>query len=304
MEGPGGWGAGVYRGDPGRDQAPSEHRDEGPDPHVGSTEQPHRCPLRGEAQRELVSSSEAHGHLGAGPAPVGREPGVSVLSPCPPGVFPPPAPAAANEPVLEEGMVAPVPLADTLDSPQPSPAAGPVVSARMGPLNTLLPGLGPISQSSPLSSLLTGPLSDHLASPVAVPLADTPASSLSLPSTGPLTPSSPLTGSRAVPQSSPLMDVVTGSVALSLSSPLLTSTAAPLGVSQNLPANPVSSLVLLEAPRVWLAEPLQGCPSGPHPSAGGGPAATAEGNRCRGRGSGGPGGGAPARLVGPGPASL
>nr|XP_030732006.1 speriolin [Globicephala melas] len=190
-------------------------------------------------------------------------------------VFPPPAPAAANEPVLEEGMAALVPLADTLDSPQPSPAAGPVVSARTGPLNTLLPGLGPISQSSPLSSLLTGPLSDHLASPVAVPLADTPASSLGLPSTGPLTPSSPLTGPRAVPQSSPLMDAVTGSVALSLSSPLLTSTAAPLGVSQNLPANPVSSLVLLEAPRVWLAEPLQGCPSGPHPSAGGGPAATA-----------------------------
>ncbi|XP_022411108.1 speriolin [Delphinapterus leucas] len=192
-------------------------------------------------------------------------------------VFPPPAPAAANEPVLEEvGMVALVPLADTLDSPQPSPAAGPVVSAWMGPLNALLPSLGRISQSSPLSSLLTGPLSGHLASPAAVPLAGTPASSLGLPSTGPLTPSSPLTGPLAVPQSSPLMDPVTGSVALSLSSPLLTSTAAPLGVSQNLPANPVSSLVLLEAPRVWLAEPLQGCPSGSHPSAGGGPAATAE----------------------------
>ncbi|XP_032466560.1 speriolin [Phocoena sinus] len=168
-------------------------------------------------------------------------------------VFPPPAPAAANEPVLEEaGMVALVPLADTLDSPQPSPAAGAVVSARTGPLNALLPSLGRISQSSPLSSLLTGPLSGHLASPAAVPLAGTPASSLGLPSTGPLTPSSPLTG------------------------PLVTSTAAPLGVSQNPPANPVSSLVLLEAPRVWLAEPLQGCPSGPHPSAGGGPAATAE----------------------------
>ncbi|XP_059971469.1 speriolin [Mesoplodon densirostris] len=192
-------------------------------------------------------------------------------------VFLPPSPAAANELIPEEvGTVALAPLADMLNSPQPSPAAGPVVSALLGPLNTLLPGLGPISQSSPLTSLLTGPLSSHLASPVAVPLAGTPASSLGLPSTGPLTPSSPLTGPLAVSRSSPLMDPIIGSVALSLSSPLLTSTAAPLGVSQNLPANPMSNLVQSEAPRVWLAEPLQGCPSGSHPAAGGGPAAAAE----------------------------
>ncbi|XP_059758248.1 speriolin [Balaenoptera ricei] len=210
-------------------------------------------------------------------------------------VFLPPSPAAANEPVLEEvGIVALAPLADVLNSPQPSPAAGPVVSALMGPLNTLLPGPGPTSQSGPLTSLLTGPPSSHLASPVAVPPAGTPASSLSLPSTGPLNPSSHLASPVAVPlagtlasslglpstgslaPSSPLTAPITGSVVLSLSSPLLPSTAAPLGVSQNLPANPMSNLVLSEAPRVWLAEPLQGCPSGSHPSAGGGPAATAE----------------------------
>uniref|UniRef100_A0A8C0DUX8 Spermatogenesis and centriole associated 1 n=1 Tax=Balaenoptera musculus TaxID=9771 RepID=A0A8C0DUX8_BALMU len=163
------------------------------------------------------------------------------------GVFLPPSPAAANEPILEEvGIVALAPLADVLNSPQPSPAAGPVVSALMGPLNTLLPGPGPTSQSGPLTSLLTGPPS--------MPLAGTPASSV-------------------VP--------LAGSVVLSLSSPLLPSTAAPLGVSQNLPANPMSNLVLSEAPRVWLAEPLQGCPSGSHPSAGGGPAATAEVNDTR-----------------------
>ncbi|XP_066873838.1 speriolin isoform X1 [Kogia breviceps] len=193
------------------------------------------------------------------------------------GVFLPPSPAAANESVLEEvGIVPLAPLADMLSSPQPGPAAGPVVSTPMDPLDTLLPGLAPISQSSPLSSLLTGPPSSRLAGPAAVPPAGTPASSLGLPSTGPLTPSSPLTGPLAVSQSSPLMDPIAGSVALSLSSPLPTPTAAPLGVSQNLPANPMSNLVLAEAPGVWLAEPLQGCPSGSHPSAGGGPAATTE----------------------------
>ncbi|XP_053064026.1 speriolin isoform X3 [Acinonyx jubatus] len=49
---------------------------------------------------------------------------------------------------------------------------------------------------------------------------------------------------------------------------------APLGVSQNLVANPVSNLVLPEAQRVRLTEPFRGCPSGPHPSAGAGPAGT------------------------------
>ena len=98
--------------------------------------------------RDSVSSSEARGHLGPGPATVRREPGVSVLSLCPPGVFLPPSPAAANEPVLEEvGIVALAPLADVLNSPQPSPAAGPVVSALMGPLNTLLLSRGCLMQT-------------------------------------------------------------------------------------------------------------------------------------------------------------
>ncbi|XP_035961529.1 speriolin [Halichoerus grypus] len=170
-------------------------------------------------------------------------------------VFLPPSPAATNEPILDEvGIMTLAPLADMLNSPQPSPAAGAIVNPLMGPLNTLLPGPGSMSQSIPLTSLLTSPLSSHLTGPMAV--------SLGLPSTGPLTPSSPL------------MAPMTGTVAVSLSSPLLTSMAAPLGVSQNLLANPMSNLVLSEAPRVRLSEPLQGCPSGPHPSAGAGPAAT------------------------------
>lgn len=213
-------------------------------------------------------------HLGAGALPRGPAWGLSASS-VSPGVFLPPAPAAANEPVLEEvGIVALAPLADMLSSPQPSPVAAPIVSPLTGPLNVLLPCPGPVSQSSPLTNLLTGPLSSHLASPVAVSPAGTLASSLGLPSTGPLTPSSPLAGPTAV----------------SLSSPLLTSTAAPPGVSQNLLANPMSNLVLSEPPRVRLAEPLQGCPSGPHPSAAGGPAATSKGNQCGG-GAAGRGGG-------------
>ncbi|XP_053064027.1 speriolin isoform X4 [Acinonyx jubatus] len=57
---------------------------------------------------------------------------------------------------------------------------------------------------------------------------------------------------------------------------------APLGVSQNLVANPVSNLVLPEAQRVRLTEPFRGCPSGPHPSAGAGPAGTTKVNDPRG----------------------
>uniref|UniRef100_A0A8C2RDW8 Spermatogenesis and centriole associated 1 n=1 Tax=Capra hircus TaxID=9925 RepID=A0A8C2RDW8_CAPHI len=171
------------------------------------------------------------------------------------GVFLPPSPAATNEPILEEvGIVALAPLADVLNSPQPSPVAGPIVSPLAGPLNTLLPGPGPISQSSPLTS--------HLASPLVV---------------------SPLAGPGAVPPggtpNGPLMPPMTGSGVLSLSGPLLTSTAAPLGVSQNVLANPVNNLVLSEAPRLRLAEPLRGYPSGPHPSADRGPSATSKGNR-------------------------
>ena len=270
-------------------------------------------PPRREAQRvgQLVRGRWASWSR---PCHSGREPGVSVLSLCPPGVFLPPSPAAANEPVLEEvGIVALAPLADMLNSPQPSPVAGPIVSPPAGPLNTLLPSPGPVSQSSPLTSLL----SSHLASPLVVPQVDTPTNSLGLPSTGSLSPSSPLAGSVAVPprgtpasslglpstgpltpgsplasplavsQNSPLMPPMTGSAFLSLSSPLLTSTAAPLGVSQNVLANPMNNLVLSEAPRVRLAEPLRGYPPGPHPSAGGGPTATSKGNRC-GDGGGGP----------------
>ncbi|KAB0363778.1 hypothetical protein FD754_007934 [Muntiacus muntjak] len=191
----------------------------------------------------------------------------------PRSVFLPPSPAAANEPVLEEvGIVALAPLADVLNSPQPSPVAGPIVSPLAGPLNTLLPSPGPISQSSPLTSLL----SSHLASPLVVPQVGTPTNSLGLPSTGSLTPRSPLASPLAVSQNSPLMPPVTGSGVLSLSSPLLTSTAAPLGVSQNVLANPMNNLVLSEAPRVRLAEPLRGYPPGPHPLAGGGPTATSK----------------------------
>ncbi|EPY76318.1 speriolin [Camelus ferus] len=206
--------------------------------------------------------SSGLGELAAGPSPHQ-------------GVFLHPSPAAANEPVLEEvGIVTLAPLADMLNSPQPSSAAGPIVNPLPGPLHTLLPAPGPISQSSPLTSLLTGPLSSHPASPMAVSPVGTLASSLGLPSTGPLTPSSHLASSLGLPSTGPLMAPMTGSVGVSLSSPLLTSTAAPLGVSQNLLANPMSNLVLSEPPRVRLAEPLRGCPSGPHPSAGRGPAAT------------------------------
>ncbi|XP_019485668.1 PREDICTED: speriolin [Hipposideros armiger] len=184
-------------------------------------------------------------------------------------VFLPPSPTAANEPVLEEaGIVTLAPLADMLNSPQASPTAGSIMSPLMGPFSALLPCPGPMSQNSLLASLLTSPL--------AVSTAGTLASSLGLPSTGPLIPSSHLTGPMAVSPSSPLMAPITGTMDISLSSPLLTSTAAPLGVSQNPLANPMSNLVLSEAPKVQLAEPLHGCPSGPHLSAGVGPAATSK----------------------------
>ncbi|XP_012503496.1 PREDICTED: speriolin [Propithecus coquereli] len=175
-------------------------------------------------------------------------------------VFLPPSPAAANEPVLEEmGIVALAPLAEMLSSPQPGPTAGSLMNPLVGPLNTLLSGPVPVPQSSPLTSLL--------ASPLAMPPGGTLASSLGLPSTGPL--SSPLTGplanSLGLPSTGPLIpsSPLAGPVAVSLSSPLLSSTAAPLGVSQNLMANPMNNLVLSEAPRVRLAETLRGCPSGP-----------------------------------------
>nr|KAF6405712.1 spermatogenesis and centriole associated 1 [Rousettus aegyptiacus] len=300
-------------------------------------------------------------------------------------VFLPPSPAAANEPVLEEvGIVTLAPLTDMLKNPQPSPTAGSIMSPLTGPLNTLLPSPGPMSQNSQLASLLaapmavpaegtlasslglpstgpltpsshltgsmavpmggtltstlglpstgpltpsshltgpmggtltstlglpsTGPLtpSSHLTGSMAVPMGGTLTSTLGLPSTGPLTPSShltgpmavtpagtlasslglpstgPLTGSMAMPQNSALMAPMTGTMAVSLGSPLLTSTAAPLGVSQNLLADPMGNVVLSEAPRVRLAESPRRYSSGPHPSAGTGPAAASKVNDTRG----------------------
>uniref|UniRef100_M3Y7D1 Spermatogenesis and centriole associated 1 n=1 Tax=Mustela putorius furo TaxID=9669 RepID=M3Y7D1_MUSPF len=174
-------------------------------------------------------------------------------------VFLPPSPAAANEPLLDEvGIMTLAPLADMLNSPQPGATARPATNPLTGPLSPLLPGPGSLPQSGTLTSLLTGPM--------AVSPGGTLTSSLGLPSTGPLTPSGHLTGPMAVSPGSALMAPMTGAVAVSLSSPLLTSTAAPLGVSQNLLANPMGNLVL--------SDPLRGYPSGPHPSAGAGPVAT------------------------------
>ncbi|XP_066235837.1 speriolin [Saccopteryx leptura] len=185
------------------------------------------------------------------------------------GLFLSPAPAAANEPALDEvGVMALAPLADVLSSPQPSPTAGPIVSPLTGPLNTLLPCPGPISQNNPLTSLLTGSLSG--------PIVGTLTSSLGSLSTGPLTPSGPMTVPLGVCQNSSPMAPMTGTMAISLNSPLLTSMAASPDVSQNLLANPMSNLVLSETPRVRLAEPVHGHSSGPHPSAGTGPAATSK----------------------------
>ncbi|XP_008157923.1 speriolin isoform X2 [Eptesicus fuscus] len=180
------------------------------------------------------------------------------------GVFLPPAPAAANEPVVDEvGIMGLSSTADILNSPQLSPTAG----------SMLLPSTGPISQNSALASLLNSPLGSYLACPMAVPMPSAIASSLGLPSTGSLTPHSHLSGSMMVPPAGTLTSSLglpsTGSLTPSspLVGPLFTSTTAPPGASQNLPAN--------EAARVRLPEPLQGSASGPHSSAGAaGPAAT------------------------------
>ncbi|XP_058515421.1 speriolin [Ochotona princeps] len=189
-------------------------------------------------------------------------------------VFLPTATATAKEPTLEEMGITPLaPLADMLGSPQPG----------MSPLGTLLPSPTPAMQSSPISGLLSGPLPrhlpshlapsstlsnslglpppGHLAGSVAMPSMGTLTGSLGMLSTGSLTPSSPLAGPLAVSQSSPLMAPMGSPVALSFSSPLLSSTAAPIGVPQNLLASPMGNLVLSEAPRVQVAEPLHS--SGP-----------------------------------------
>ncbi|XP_006775235.2 PREDICTED: speriolin [Myotis davidii] len=174
------------------------------------------------------------------------------------GVFLSPAPAAANEPALDEaGLAGLAPMADMLNSPQPSP------------ISMLLSSLGPMSQNSALYSLLANPMATSMPSAMA--------SSLGLPSTGSLTPHGHLSGSMRASPAATLTSSLglpsTGSLTPSspLVGPLFTSTTAPPGVSQNL-ANPATNV---EAPRVRLAESPQGPASGPHPSAGAaGPAAT------------------------------
>nr|KAF6395947.1 spermatogenesis and centriole associated 1 [Molossus molossus] len=161
------------------------------------------------------------------------------------GVFLTPSQAATNEPVLEEmGMMALAPLADMLNNPQPSPAAGPIVSPLTGPLNTLLPSPGPITQNSALASLLTGPLSSHLASPMAVPTGGTLTSSLGLPSTGPLTPNSNLSGPMASTLASSLGLPSTGPLTPSsnLSGPMANTLASSLGLPSTGPLTPSSNL--------------------------------------------------------------
>nr|KAF6276958.1 spermatogenesis and centriole associated 1 [Pipistrellus kuhlii] len=215
------------------------------------------------------------------------------------GAFLPQAPAAANDPAAEEVGVSGLPsTADILNSPQLSPTA----------VSMLLPSLGPMTQSSALTNLLGSPLGNHLTSPLAVSVPSLIASALGLPSTGSLSPHSGSmmvppggtpTSSLGLPTGSltphggsmmvPLGGTPTGSLdlpttgSLASSSPLVgpqfTSTTAPPGVSQSLLANPMTN----EAPRVRLAEPLQGSTSGPHPSPGTtGPAATGKinGPRC------------------------
>lgn len=217
------------------------------------------------------------------------------------GVFLAPASAAAKDPCTEDmGMVALAPLADMLNAPQLSPAAGSLVNSLAAPLNPLLSGQMPLSQNNQFANLVpcpvnnqltnpiavspgvtlasslglpsTGPLNNQMASPVTVPPGTTLASSLGLTSTGSLTTSSRLVGPLAVSQSSPIMAPLAGTVAVSLSSPLLSSTATPLGVSQNILPNPINNVGLSEAPKVRLAEPPRGT------SAYAGQAPTSKGN--------------------------
>ncbi|XP_077022665.1 speriolin isoform X2 [Tamandua tetradactyla] len=162
------------------------------------------------------------------------------------------------------------PLADMLGSPQPG---------LTGPMNTLLSCSGAVSQNRPLTGLL--------ASPVAVAPTGTLTSSLGLPSTGPLTghlsspltspmavaPAGTLTSSLGLPSTGTLMAPMPGPLTVPLGSPLLPPPVAPLGVSQNLLANPMGNQAVSENTKVRLAEPLHGFPSGPPLSAGPGPAA-------------------------------
>ncbi|XP_058132249.1 speriolin [Dasypus novemcinctus] len=195
------------------------------------------------------------------------------------GVFLPSPPAAANEARLEDmGSVALAPLADMLASPQPGPAVAPLAGA----LNTLLSCPGAVSQSRPLSSLLTGSL------PSSGAPASTLTSNLGLPSTGPLTghlssplamaPVGTLTGHLGLPPnshlSSPLLAPMAGPVTGPLGSALLSPPAAPLAVPQGL-LNPMS-VAVLEGPKLRLAEPLVGYPARAPPSAGAGHTASSK----------------------------
>nr|Q148B6.1 RecName: Full=Speriolin; AltName: Full=Spermatogenesis and centriole-associated protein 1; AltName: Full=Spermatogenic cell-specific Cdc20-binding protein [Mus musculus]AAI18510.1 Spermatogenesis and centriole associated 1 [Mus musculus] len=225
------------------------------------------------------------------------------------GVFLPPASAAAKEPCSEDlGMVALAPLADMLNTPQLSPAAGSLVNPLAATLNPLLSGQIPLLQNNQFANLVpcsmsnqltnpttvspgvtlasslglpsTGPLNSQMTSPMTVPPGTTLASSLGLTSTGSLTTSSRLVGPLAVSQSSPIMAPLAGTVAVSLSSPLLSSTATPLGVAQNVVPNPINNIGQPETPRVRRAEPTRGNFSGT--SAYAGPAPTSKVNDTRG----------------------
>ncbi|XP_031202975.1 speriolin isoform X2 [Mastomys coucha] len=217
------------------------------------------------------------------------------------GVFLPSAPASTKNPCGEDvGVVALTPLTDMLNVSQLSPVAGSLVTPLAAPLNPLLSGQIPLSQNNQFANLVpcsvsnqltnpitvspgvtlasslglpsTRPLNSQMTSPLTVPPGTTLASSLGLTSTGSLTTSSRLVGPMAVSglsQSSPIMAPLAGTVAVSLSSPLLSSTATPLGVSQNILPNPINNVGLSEAPRVQLAEPPRGKlagTSGPAPT--------------------------------------
>ncbi|XP_055482491.1 speriolin [Psammomys obesus] len=177
------------------------------------------------------------------------------------GILLPPSPAAAKEPGIEDvGMVALAPLADVLNGPQFGPAAGSLANPLAAPYNPLLTGQMPMSQNNPLNT--------HLTSPIAMPPGTTLASSLGLASTGSLMTSSRLAAPMAVSQGSPLMAPMEGAAAVSLNSTLLSSTAAPLGVSQNTVPNPINNLGMSGAQRVRLSEPTRGSLSGASASAG------------------------------------
>ncbi|KAM9198189.1 speriolin [Dugong dugon] len=160
---------------------------------------------------------------------------------------------------LLAGPVA-VPPASTLPCPLGLPSTGPLSSHLTSTM--AVPPVGTLTSSLGLTS--TGPLTPS--SPMAVPPAGTLTSSLGLTSTGPLTPSSPM----AVPPAGTLTTSfgLTSTGSLTPSSPLIAPTMAPLAVPQNLLANPMGNLVLSEATRVRLSEPMRRCSSGPHPPAG------------------------------------